>query len=108
MSGAGRLAGLGRIHDHSERRTRRVELRIDHYVRTTRRKPVRVDNAERLFVDQDPRPPEQLAGPSRAKGSPKTETGRRYWRPDRNTGKSARMAAIAAIRAYSGWLGSKQ
>jgi hypothetical protein len=31
---------------------------------------------------------------ARLKGSPNTETGRRYWRPERSTGKSARMAVM--------------
>ena len=45
-----------------------VELRVHQYIRATSFESVRVDDAERLLVDQDPRPPEQLgssSGPER-------------------------------------------
>ena len=64
MIARGRSTGLRRIHDHGKRRARLVELRVNQHVCTTSREPVRVDDAERLLVDQDPRPPEQLASSS--------------------------------------------
>jgi len=54
MSGRSYPAGLGRVQDYGERRTRRVELRIDQQIRTPSREPVWVDDAERLLVAQDP------------------------------------------------------
>jgi hypothetical protein len=85
-----------------ERRSLRVQARVDRHVRPARFGAVRVEAHHHLLAEQDARPRQQLPAPGKANGRPRNEVSRRYCRPRRSamptTSPRFRTRAIAAIR----------